>query len=293
VRSWRPVAVAAIAAFATGLLTLVLAASSGMPFKELGLLGLILLPALLATSAVTALAARRQALAERQRAADRQRQDLLIAVSHDLRSPLAGLQAMVEAIDDRVVEDPATLRRYVAEMRGAAVALVGLVDDLFELVQIDAGAIAAEVERARLADVVGLAVAACEPQASGKGLAVETRLNGADDEPCSPRLARVVQNLLQNAIRHTPPDGTVRIEACRARAGVEVAVEDTGEGIAPEALERLFEPFWRGDSARKGSGSGLGLTLAKRIVDALGGEIRVETDLARGSRFEVLLPRGV
>jgi signal transduction histidine kinase len=286
----RPIALVAAASFAVGLATLGVAAASGMPAKELGHLGQILLPALLVTSAVTAVAARRQEVAERQRLAEAQRRDLMIAVSHDLRTPLAGLRAMAEAIDDGVVEDAATLRRYVAEMRRAVDALVVLVDDLFELVQIDAGAIAAETERARIADVVSSALAACDPQALGKGLAVETRLNGAGEASCSPRVTRVVQNLLQNAIRHTPPDGTVRIEARMLGDGVELAVEDTGEGIPPEALDLVFDPFWRGDSARSGSGTGLGLALAKRIVDALGGEITVESHPARGSRFAVLLP---
>jgi len=287
---WRPIALVAAASFAVGLATLTVAAASGMPAKELGHLGQILLPALLVTSAVTAVAARRQAAVERQRVADAQRSDLLIAVSHDLRTPLAGLRAMAEAIDDRVVEDPATLRRYVAEMRAAVDILVALVDDLFELVQLDAGAIAAETERARLADVVRSALAACDPEATGKGLAVRTRLNGAGEAECSPRLTRVLQNLLQNAIRHTPADGTVWIEARTRGNGVEVVVEDNGEGMSAAAMERVFDPFWRGDSARAGAGSGLGLALAKRIVDALGGEISVESEPARGSRFAVLLP---
>jgi signal transduction histidine kinase len=141
-----------------------------------------------------------------------------------------------------------------------------------------------------LADVVRSALAACDPEATGKGLAVRTQLNGAGDAECSPRLTRVLQNLLQNAIRHTPADGTVWIEARTHEKGVEVVVEDSGEGMSAEAMERVFDPFWRGDSARTGEGSGLGLALAKRIVDALGGEISVESEPAHGSRFAVLLP---
>jgi signal transduction histidine kinase len=103
-------------------------------------------------------------------------------------------------------------------------------------------------------------------------------------------MIRVLQNLVQNAIRHTPADGTVRIHARRGAEELEVSVEDTGEGIAPEALEHVFEPFWRADQARAGEGAGLGLTLAKRIVEALGGHIRVESVPTQGSRFAVLLP---
>jgi signal transduction histidine kinase len=100
----------------------------------------------------------------------------------------------------------------------------------------------------------------------------------------------VLQNLLQNAIRHTPVDGSVRMEAHRRDEWIELVVQDTGEGIDAEALEHVFEPFWRGDAARSGPGSGLGLALARRIVEALGGQIVVESAPARGARFAVLLP---
>src|SRR5207249_1740621 len=103
-------------------------------------------------------------------------------------------------------------------------------------------------------------------------------------------LVRVFQNLLQNAIRHTPADGSVRIEAQRVPRGLELAVQDSGEGIAPENLDRVFEPFWRGDPARSTEGSGLGLTLAKRITEGLGGSIRVQSEPEHGARFAVLIP---
>jgi signal transduction histidine kinase len=218
------------------------------------------------------------------------RRDLVIAVSHDLRTPLAGLRAMVEAVEDEVVTDPHTLRRYAAEMRRSVDALVAMTDDLFELVQVDAGSIEREAERARLADVVHSALAACESQAVTKSVAIETRLNGAGEAGCSPRLVRVLQNLVQNAIRHTPADGSVRIEATRGGGMLRVAVEDSGEGITPDAVALVFEPFWRGDPTRSGPGSGLGLALAKRIVDALGGTIDIEQAAPHGARFAVSLP---
>ncbi|MGH2675132.1 MAG: HAMP domain-containing sensor histidine kinase [Actinomycetota bacterium] len=241
-------------------------------------------------SALDEMAERLQRSLEGERAADRTRRDLVTAVSHDLRTPLAGLRAMAEAIGDGMVDDPPTLRRYVADIGHQVETLSRLVDDLFELVQLDAGAILAESTRARLDDVVGSALEACRADASAKGLLVERRLNGAGSATCSPRLVRVLQNLLQNAIRHTPADGTVVIEARRLDGGIEVAVEDTGEGMPAEVMERVFDPFWRGDPARSGPGSGLGLALARRIVEALGGHITVESAPARGSRFAVLLP---
>ena len=236
------------------------------------------------------MATRLQTALAREREAEGRRRDLITAVSHDLRTPLASVRAMVEAIEDGVVDDPADLRRYAIELRRAIATLSALVDDLFELSQLDAGAIAAETERARLGDVVASASAACAGQAREKGVDLVTALDGAGEAPCSPRLVRVVQNLIQNAVRHTPSDGTVRVEAARGPEGLEVVVTDTGEGIPADALERVFEPFWRGDEARSSGGSGLGLALAKRIVEALGGEITVASVPAEGSRFAIRLP---
>ena len=218
------------------------------------------------------------------------RRDLITAVSHDLRTPLASLRAVVEAIDDDVVDDRATLHTYVSQMRVAVDTLVSLTDDLFELAQLDAGAIDQERRRVHLEDLVRSARAACERQAATKGLAVQTRLNGTGDTECSPHLSRVLQNLLQNAIRHTPADGTVTVEARRTGDEVCIEVADTGEGIPPDALPRVFDPFFRADPARQGTGAGLGLALAKRIVEALGGRIEAESEPRQGARFRVLLP---
>jgi signal transduction histidine kinase len=236
------------------------------------------------------MAERLHAAQDRAREVEATRRDLVTAVSHDLRTPLASLRAMVEAIDEGVVEDPPTMRRYAAEMRRSVSQLVAMVDDLFELAQLDAGAIEAETARARLGDVVASAVATVELAAQEKGLALVSDLGDAEDTACSPRLARVVQNLLVNAVRHTPADGTVRIEAHRSAAGIELVVADTGEGIAPQDLERVFEPFFRGDPARHGSGAGLGLALARRIAEALGGSIEAQSEPGHGSRFAVTLP---
>ena len=242
-------------------------------------------------STLDATAARLEESLRRERAVEAQRRDLIVAVSHDLRTPLAELRAMAEAIEDGVVEDdPATIRLYSARMSTAVTSLGELVDDLFEFVQLDAGAIEAETERARLDEVVRSAIAACDGRATDKGLLLRTDLGPAASAACSPRLTRVVQNLLQNAIRHTPVDGTVLVAARQDANGIELAVSDDGEGIDPAVADRIFEPFWRGDVARASDGSGLGLAVAKRIVEALGGSIAVESEPRQGSRFAVLLP---
>jgi signal transduction histidine kinase len=122
------------------------------------------------------------------------------------------------------------------------------------------------------------------------GHRVAANVADAAASPCSPRLTRVLQNLLQNAISHTPADGTVRVEARRRAGSLRLTVTDSGEGIAPGAAERVFDPFWRGDASRSSDGSGLGLALAKRIVESLGGEISVDDGPERGARFAVELP---
>jgi signal transduction histidine kinase len=227
------------------------------------------------------IAAERKALAARN--------DLITAVSHDLRTPLAGLRAMVEAVDDGVVDDPETLRRYASEMRRSTGTLVALVNDLFELVQLDAGALRAETQTASLGEVVRSALEACGAQALEKGVRIETSI-ASSEVLVSPRLTRAIQNLVQNAIRHTPEDGTVRIHGRDSADNIEVTIEDDGEGIPRAHLDRVFEPFWRGDASRSAEGVGLGLTLTKRVVEALGGSINVDSNPGQGSRFALVVP---
>src|SRR5262249_27126519 len=221
------------------------------------------------------------------------RRGLMTAGAPELPPPPARLRAMTEALDDRVVDDTETFRRYAAEMRRSVDQLVDLVDDLFELAQLEAGAIEAETDRARVVDVVRSAVAAVQPLADDKRLALESILNGAGDTPCSPRMVRVLQTLLSNAVRHTPADSTIRIEAGTSDAGLEMCVEDSGEGIAATDLPMIFEPFYRADPARSGPGAGLGLTLARRMVEAMGGRLEAANLSPCGARFSITLPPSV
>jgi signal transduction histidine kinase len=236
------------------------------------------------------MAARLQGSIQRERELEAHRLDMITAASHDLRTPLASLRAMIEAIEDGVVPEGPERDRYLAEMGKSVDSLTELTDDLFELIKVEAGAIAADTERARLGDVAAAALALCEGAALEKGLRVQAELGEAAEARCSPRLARVIQNLVQNAIRHTPPGGSVTVQAHREDGRLEIVVADDGEGIPPEALEKVFEPFWRGEEARSSQGSGLGLTLVKRIVEGLDGEIRVSSEPMGGARFAVSLP---
>ena len=238
------------------------------------------------------MAGRLQASQAREREAESMRRDLITTVSHDLRTPLASLRAMVEAVDEGVVDDPPSLRRYTAEMRRSVHQLSDLVDDLFELTQLDAGAIEAETERMPVRDVIADALAAVEVNAERKGVTVASTTDGIGDASCSPRMVRVLQNLLVNAVRHTPSDGTVHVDARRDGQALALVVRDTGEGISSDDLPHVFEPFYRVDPARAGAGAGLGLALARRIVEALGGTIAAESTPGRGTAFEIVMPAG-
>ncbi len=236
------------------------------------------------------MASKLQAAQRRERDAEAMRRDLITTVSHDLRTPLASLRAMVEAIDEGVVADSASVARYAREMRRSVAQLSSMVDDLFELTQLEAGAIEAETARADLEQLVDDAIASIAIEAEEKGLILLASTDGVSGIRCSPRIARVLQNLLSNAVRHTPADGTIQIEASRRGDRVQLSVEDNGSGIASEDLPRVFDPFFRADPARSGPGAGLGLALAKRIVEALGGRIRAERGTGNGARFAVELP---
>lgn len=234
------------------------------------------------------MAERLQQAQDRERQAEKVRRDLISAVSHDLRTPLASLRAMVEAVADEVIDDPVNLRRYAGEMRRSVGQLTQLVDDLFELAQLEAGAIAAETRRTRLDVLIETALETVAGPAAEKGLRLVADVE-TPDLICSPRLERVLYNLLLNAVQHTPADGTVRVAATRRDDRLEVAVEDTGSGIRPEDLDRVFDPFFRGDPARHAPGAGLGLALALRIVEAMGGRMSAHS-AGSGARFAVSLP---
>ena len=221
------------------------------------------------------------------------RRELVAWVSHDLRTPLAGIRALTEALEDGVVDDSATVARYYRTIRLEADRLSELVDDLFELSRIEAGALRLQMDRASLGDLVSDAIAAASPVAQAKGVRLEGRLDGEPPEleVSLPEVGRVLRNLLENAIRHTPSDGTVWVEAGVDEAAAFVCVADACGGIAPADIDRVFDLAYRGQAARTpGDGrGGLGLAIAKGLVEAHDGEIAVAND-GPGCRFTVRLP---
>ncbi len=239
--------------------------------------------------------ARLAAAQEQTAALERSRRELVAWVSHDLRTPLAGIRAMVEALEDGVVTEPETVERYHRTMRLEADRLAGLVDDLFELSRIEAGALSMEFERVALDELVAEAVAGASIAAAAKGIDLRWRLDSDPPvvELSTPEMARVVRNLLDNAIRHTPPGRTIWMVAGVDETGAhaEVSVEDACGGIPDGELDRVFDMAYRGDAARTpGDGrAGLGLAVARGLVEAHHGQISVRNH-GDGCRFTVLLP---
>jgi signal transduction histidine kinase len=228
---------------------------------------------------------------QREQALEHSRRELVAWVSHDLRTPLAGLRAMAEALEDEVVADAGTVGRYHARIRIEVDRLTEMVDDLFELSRIHAGALRLTRQRVGLADLVAEAVASAEPLAMAKGV----RITGAAErglplEVDAFELSRAVRNLVVNAIRHTPDDGSVDIRGEVQHGMACVTVSDACGGIPEQDLPRVFDVAFRGEAARSpGGGAGLGLAIARGIVEAHQGEIGV-TNEGPGCRFVIRLP---
>jgi signal transduction histidine kinase len=237
--------------------------------------------------------------AEREREMEQARRDLVAAVSHDLRTPLTSTRALIEALADGIATDPQTERRYLSSARRELEHLSRLVDDLFELARIDAGLLQLTLEEASLHDMISDTISSFQPQAEQKGVRLAGEISGDVDPVLAnpPRLQRVLHNLVSNALRHTPPDGAVTLRATREGEEAHVEVSDTGEGIAAEDLPHVFERSFRGEQSRTrperddAPSTGLGLAIARGLVEAHGGTMDVESDPGRGSRFYFTLRR--
>ncbi len=238
--------------------------------------------------------ARLEVSRERERALEASRRELVAWVSHDLRTPLAGIRAMAEALEDGVVADPETVVRYHAGLRREADRLAVMVDDLFELSRINASALHLSMQEVSLADVVSDAIASASPVAVAKGVRL---VGGAADalplvEGSVPELGRVLRNLLSNAIRHTPADGVVSVTAGTDGTSTYVEVVDACGGIPELDLPRVFDVAFRGTAARTpgdDGGAGLGLAIAQGLVRAHRGEISIDNH-GDGCRVLVRLP---
>jgi signal transduction histidine kinase len=231
----------------------------------------------------------------REKELEHARRSLVAAVSHDLRTPLTSLRAMIEAINDGVVTDEASVRRYLALAQLEIQNLSHLVDDLFELTQLDVGAQTWDKEPGSLRDLISDTLESMRVQAQAKNVQIAGTVEPTIDpvKMNSLKIQRVLSNLLQNALHHTPAGGSISVNARQIDHRVQVEIIDTGEGIAASDLPHLFEPFYRGEKsrARNGGGAGLGLAIARGIVQAHGGEIGVTSQPGAGSRFYFTLPK--
>ena len=230
----------------------------------------------------------------KQRELERLRADLIAWVGHDLQTPLASMRAILEALEDGVVDDPQTVKRYLGTAQRDVRSLSVLIDDLFQMAQLDTGGIPLDRAESSLSDLISDTLESFSELALRQGV----KLEGSVDSNVDPvmmdtqRIGRVLNNLIGNALRHTTAEGRVNVHARRTASGVDVRVSDTGEGIRPEDLPHVFESFYRGEKSRSRStgGAGLGLAISRGIVQAHGGEIKVQSEAGRGSRFTFTLP---
>ncbi len=246
------------------------------------------------TRSFNAMAAQLELMQQKQQELDMLRRELVAWVSHDLRTPLTSMRAVLEALADGVVDDPETVQRYYRVAQQDIRSLSHLIDDLFDVSQIDAGGLQLDVALNSIGDLISDTIESFSETARQQNVQVEGTVQpGADPVRMDARrIGRVLANLTSNALRHTPAGGVVHLAARRTPEGVEVEVADTGEGIRAEDLPYVFDRFYRGEKSRSRAtgGAGLGLAIARGIVEAHGGSIRVESEVGRGARFMVVLP---
>lgn len=242
------------------------------------------------------MAAQLELMARKQSEVDTLRRDLIAWVGHDLRTPLASIRAMVEALADGIVDDVETQKRYLHTMQKDIRSLSLLIDDLFQMAQIDAGGLQLSKQPNSISDLISDTIETFSELAARQGVALEGSVAPGVDLVVmdTRRIGQALSNLVSNALRHTPPGGRVLVSAVSDSAGSAVTVEvrDTGEGIRAEDLPYIFQQFYRGEKSRSRAtgGAGLGLAIAKGIVEAHGGHIGVESEAEQGARFYFVLP---
>lgn len=234
---------------------------------------------------------------EQKRMIDQTRRDLIAWVSHDLRTPLAAMRAMLEAVDDGVVDDAETHDRYIKNCLNEITHLSHLINDLFELAQIDTGQLVLKREMINLPILVADTISSLKPHAAQNGIALQAKIIDTVSQVSvdSLKIQQVLHNLIDNAIRYTSQGDTVTVEIKPAQYDVLVSVHNPGKCIDPAHLPYIFESFYRVEKSRKPDqdgrrGTGLGLTIAKRFVEAHQGRIWVESDAQHGTTFSFSLP---
>jgi signal transduction histidine kinase len=235
-----------------------------------------------------------QAADRKQREVENLRRDLVAWASHDLQTPLTSMRAVLEALSDGVVEEPEMVKRYLATAQRDVMSLSALIDDLFQMSQLDAGGFPLQRAPASLSDLVSDTLESFSQLAKQQEITLEGQVESNVDPVLmdTQAIGRVLNNLISNALRHTPARGRVSVWVRRAAPGVEVTVSDIGEGIRAQDIPHVFERFYRGEKSRnRGTGgAGLGLAIARGIVHAHGGDIQVESQPGKGTQFTFYLP---
>jgi two-component system phosphate regulon sensor histidine kinase PhoR len=220
------------------------------------------------------------------------RRDFIANVSHELRTPLAALKSVIETLEGGAKNDPASAADFLARADSEVDRLVRLVEELLELSRLESGEAPLSRVPLDIARLVRDTVARLLPQAerAGVSLTVEVKEGPPPVSADAEMLERVVVNLVSNAIKFTPPGGAVRVWAAPEDGSVRVSVSDTGVGILPEDLPRIFERFFKADRSRGGGGAGLGLAIARHAVEAHGGAISATSTPGEGSTFTFTIP---
>jgi signal transduction histidine kinase len=232
-------------------------------------------------------------VADKQEQLDNLRRELIAWVGHDLQTPLTSVSAIVEALADGVVDDKETEKRYLKTAQKEISALSHLIDDLFQMAQMDAGGLKLNIEPVNLSDLISDTLESYSEVSARQGVSlsgeidINLRLINLDAQ----RINRVLNNLIDNAIRHTPKGGKIHILACQNGKEVHIVLSDSGVGIPKNELPHIFERFYRSEKSRSRStgGSGLGLAISKGIIEAHGGGIDVTSEPGK-TVFTVRIP---
>ncbi len=237
-----------------------------------------------------------QSADQKQKELETLRRDLVAWAGHDLRTPLSSIRLLIEALSDGVVTDPKEIQNYLSQAKKHIDALSFLVDDLFQISQLDSGSMPLNLEPASISDLISDTLESFSSLAAQKGV----KLCGSANEGVDPInmdvlwMGRALNNLVSNAIRYTPKDGEISLTAKLVENNILVNISDSGEGILPEDIPHVFERFYRGDKSRSlvSGGAGLGLAIAKGVIEAHKGHITIQSECLKGTTFTISLPKG-
>ncbi|MBC8507572.1 MAG: HAMP domain-containing protein [Anaerolineales bacterium] len=249
------------------------------------------------SAAFNEMATKLEQASENERALDEARRNLVAWASHDLRTPLTSLRVMIDALADGVVDDPKTVSRYLRQSQNEIVRMTNLLNDLFELAQLDAGYQELNFEWINLSDLISDTLESFAARAAAQSVTLEGFVDPQVDPvwAAPDKLSRILDNLFNNAFRHTSIEDTVQLSASKQDQNTIVIVKDTGSGILEKDLPFIFDRFYRGEKSRAREnddigGVGLGLTIVKGLVEAHGGEIQVMSKTGEGTTFRFSLP---